>query len=103
MRKITDSFCYEERNERIPVMYFLNKLKKAYIDTRGTQKSEVLKGGPKLTKLIEDIVYDTKTFHYVSIVSEELKWVLKEKDSFNVDTGKVKNEIPMSELYQQMQ
>ena len=36
-------------------------------------------------------MYDTKPVHYIRMVSEELKWVVKEKRHFGVDTGKVKN------------
>ena len=79
------------------------KSKKAHIETRGTAKEAVLKGDPKLTKIIEASVYETNTFHYISMVSEELKWVTKEKECFNVETGKVKNEIPAHELNQQIQ
>ena len=63
--------------------------KRENIDTRGTEKIAVLKGGPKLTKLIEASVYDNKSVHYISMVSEELKRVLKEEDFLNVDTCKV--------------
>ena len=32
-------------------------------------------------------VYDTIPVHYLSMVSSDLKWVLTDKDVFNVDTG----------------
>ena len=67
------------------------KSKKENIDTRGTAKTAVLKGGPKLTKLIEVSVYGNKSVHYISMVSEEPKKVVKEEDFLNVDTDKVKN------------
>ena len=54
--------------------------KKSHIETRGTEKESVLKGYPKLTKIIEASVYDTKTVYYISMVSEDLKWVVKEKE-----------------------
>ena len=53
---------------------------KAHIDTRGISKAAVLKGGKKLTKLIEDSVYYTKTVHYTSMFSEKMKLVVKEKE-----------------------
>ena len=53
--------------------------KKAHIDTKGTAKKLVQKGDHKLTKCIEVRVYDKNYFHYISMVSEELKWVVKEK------------------------
>ena len=65
------------------------KSKKAHIETRGTENAAVLKGDTKTTKLIEDSVYETKPVHYISVVSEDLKWVVKEKECFNVETGKV--------------
>ena len=42
--------------------------KKALIDTRRTSHVEVLKGYPKVTKLIEASAYDTKPFYYTSMV-----------------------------------
>ena len=67
------------------------KSKNAHIDTRGTSKEEVTEGYPKRTNLIEASMYDTTPVHYITMVSEELKWVVKEKECFNVDTGKVRN------------
>ena len=67
------------------------KPKKENIDTRGTANTAVLKGGPKLTKLIEASEYDNKSFHFIIMVSEEFKWIVKEYDCLNVDTGKVKD------------
>ena len=50
-----------------------------------------MEGCPKLTNLIEAKMYDTTPVHYISMVSEEFKWVVKEKECFNIETGKVKN------------
>ena len=58
------------------ILKTLLKSKKAQIDTGGTEKVTVMKGGPKLTKLIEASVYDTNPVHYISMFSEELKWVV---------------------------
>ena len=58
----------------------------------------MVKGGPKVTKPIEDSVYDTKPVNYTSIVLEEFKWNVKENDCFYVETDKVLTEIPMHEL-----
>ena len=52
---------------------------KAQVDTRGKSKTLVLKGDPKLNNVIEDSVYDTNPFHYISMVSQEFNWVVKEK------------------------
>ena len=48
-----------------------------------------MEGCPKRTNIIEDIIYDTKHVHYISMVSEELKWVIKEKECFNFYMGEV--------------
>ena len=80
------------------------KSKKAHIDTRGTAKEAVLGGDPKFTNLIEASMYDTNPVHYYGMVSEELKRVVKEKENFNVDTGKVlKIDIPTHEPHRQIQ
>ena len=63
---------------------------KAHIHTRRTSKAAVLKGDPKINKPIEAIIYDTKPVKYTSMVSEELKRVVKDRECFNVDMGKVK-------------
>ena len=67
------------------------KSNKAHIETRGTAKKEFMKRDTKITKLIEASVYRTKPIHYISMVSGELKWVVKEKECFNIDTCEVKN------------
>ena len=64
--------------------------KKEPIETRGTPNKAVTEGDPKRTNLIEAIMYDTTPVHYVSTVSEDLKWVVKKKECFNVETGEVK-------------
>ena len=50
---------------------------KAYIDTRGTAKEEVIEGNPKRTNLIEASIYDTKPVHCNNMVTYELKLVVK--------------------------
>ena len=62
-----------------------------------------MEGDQKFTKLIEAIIHDTTPVHYISMVSEELKWVVREKYCFNVDTINVKIEIPMHKLHQKTQ
>ena len=54
--------------------------KKAYIETRGTAKEEVMEGDPKCTRLVEASIYYNKLVYYTSMVSEELNWVVKEKE-----------------------
>ena len=65
------------------------KSKKAQIETRGTSKEAVTEGDPKRTNLVEASMYYTTPVHYIIMVSEYLKWVVKEKECFNVETGKV--------------
>ena len=48
-----------------------------------------MEGYPKRTNIIEDSIYDTTHVHYISMVSEYLKWVIKEKECFNLYTGEV--------------
>ena len=59
--QITDSWCYEKRKERHPAICYTRgiEVKKAQIDTRGTEKEVVLEGDPKCTNLIEASMYDT--------------------------------------------
>ena len=66
------------------------EVKKPHSDIRGTEKEPVLEGDQKCINLIEASTYYTKPVHYISMVSEDLKWDVKEKDCFNVDMGKVK-------------
>ena len=63
--------------------------KKPHIETRVTLKAEVLKGDPKISKIIEASISDTKPIYYICMVSEELKWGIKEKQYFTVNLGKV--------------
>ena len=67
------------------------KSKQVQIDTRVTSKEAVTQGDPKCNNLTEASMYDTTPVHYISMFSEELKWIVKEKECFNVDMGKVKN------------
>ena len=53
---------------------------KAQVETRRIEKSEVLKWDPKVTKLIEDSVYDTKPINSTSMISEQLKWVVNKNE-----------------------
>ena len=48
-----------------------------------------MEGDPKCTNLIEASMYDANPVHYISMISEEFKWVVKEKYFLNVETGKV--------------
>ena len=59
-----------------------------------------MEGDSICTKLVEAIMYDTTPIHYISMVSEQLELVVKGKQCFNADTGKVKINIPTHELHQ---
>ena len=76
-----------EGNRGIPpcVTQDLLKSKNAQIETRVTSKEEVMQGDLEYTNLIEDSIYDTTPVHYISMVSEELKQVINEKQYFNVE------------------
>ena len=50
-----------------------------------------MKVDPKVTKIIEASVYDTKNINYISMVSEYLEWSVKEKECLDVEKVKVKN------------
>ena len=53
------------------------------------ENKAVLEEDPKYTNLIEDSMYDTNPIKYISMVSEELKWIVKDKECFDFETGKV--------------
>ena len=81
MRKFL-THCVTKKGMRdIPALFTQEefKLNKSHIYTRGTTKKEVIKRYPKHTNLIEAIMYDNTPVHYISMVSEELKWASKKK------------------------
>ena len=55
------------------------KSKKSHIDNRGTVYAEVTKGDTKCPNLIESSVYETDPSQYVSIVPEDLKQDVRDK------------------------
>ncbi len=54
---------------------------------RGTVNAAVLVGDPKMPDLVASSVYDTKPVHFLSTCCESIKWIVKERPIFNVDTG----------------
>jgi hypothetical protein len=58
---------------------------------RGTVKAAVLKNDPLLTDLMASSVYDTKPVHFLSTFCESIKWIVKERQTFNVNTGKTED------------
>jgi hypothetical protein len=60
--------------------------RKASMAVRGTVKTAVLLGDLACPALLATSVYDTKPVHFLSMVSENIKWMVKERQVFNVDT-----------------
>ena len=63
------------------------KNKKAQILVRGTVKAAKLVGNPGCPHLVALLVYDTRPVHYLSMVSDSIRWVEKVRKVFNVDTN----------------
>ena len=63
------------------------KSRKKKLEVRGTTKEEIMKGKPKCPDLISTSFTDTTLIHYLRMSSGELKWVVCEKDVYNVETG----------------
>ena len=53
---------------------------------RGTVKVAKLEGDPECPCLIASSVYDTKPVHYLSMITEKVEWIKKEKDVYNIET-----------------
>jgi hypothetical protein len=53
---------------------------------RGTVKVAVLKGDPDCPKLVAASVYDTKPVHFLSMICDCIKWVEKQRPTFNTAT-----------------
>ena len=65
------------------------KNRKDQLKVRGTVKAAILVGDSGCQNLIASSVYDTKPVNYLSMISDSIKWVVKEKKVFNVDTNQV--------------
>jgi len=65
------------------------KNQRAQIGVRGTVKAAKLVGDPECPHLVASSVYDTRPVHYLSMVSDSIEWVPKERKVFNVDTNYV--------------
>jgi hypothetical protein len=59
------------------------------MSVRGTVKAAVLLGDPHCPALLATSVYDTKPVHFLSTVCENIKWMVKERQVFNVDTRRL--------------
>ena len=56
------------------------------LKARGTVKAAVLSGDENCPNLIAASVYDTKSVHYLNMVSDVVRWVEKVSKNYNVDT-----------------
>lgn len=65
------------------------KNRTAIAQVRGTVKVAKLEGDDSCPHLIASSIYDTKPVHYLSMVSDKVEWVVKEKPVYNVDSGRV--------------
>ena len=54
-------------------------------------KAALLRGNKGCPNLVSYSVYDTKPVHFLSMVCQQLKWIVKEKPVFNVETGRVES------------
>ena len=50
-------------------------------------KAAKLVGDPGCPHLVASLVYDTRPVHYLSMVSDSIRWVEKVRKVFNVDTN----------------
>lgn len=80
MRGLPKCVLQEEKKKRSDVLA-----------ARGTVKAAVLKNDPLLPDLVASSVYDTKPVHFLSTCCESIKWIVKERQTFNVDTGKTED------------
>jgi Transposase IS4 len=65
-----------------------DKNKKAQMAVRGTVKAAVLVGDRDCKDLLAVSVYDTKPVHFLSMVSETIKWVEKERTVYDPNEEK---------------
>ena len=56
---------------------------------QGTVKAAKLEGDPDCPCLIASSVYDTKPVHYLSMITDVIKWIMKERPVYNADTKRV--------------
>ena len=64
------------------------KTRTAISQVRGRVKVAKLEGDDTCPHLIASSIYDTKPVHYLSMVSDKIEWVVKEKPVYNVNTGR---------------
>ena len=56
---------------------------------QGTVKATKLEGDPDCPCLIASSIYDAKPVHYLSMITDVIKWIVKERPVYNIDTKRV--------------
>ena len=69
------------------VIQEVKKKKSDIAGVRGTVKAAVLLGDPNLPNLVASSVYDMKPVHFLSTCCKTIKWIIKERSCFNIDSG----------------
>jgi hypothetical protein len=65
------------------------KNKKMQMKVRGTVKAALLMGDPDCPDLVATSVYDTKPVHFLSMTCDSIKWMVKTREVYCVDTQKL--------------
>ena len=63
-------------------------LPKDLLAARGTVKTAVLMSNPDCLNLVATSVYDTKLVHFFLMLCGSIKWIVKTRDVYCVDTQK---------------
>ena len=64
---------------------------KEQLKVHGTVKAAILVGNPGCPNLIALSVYDTKPVYYLSMISNSIKWIVKERKSLMLTQTKLKS------------
>ena len=60
-------------------------------EVRGTVKASVLQGDKYCPNLVAYSIYDTRPVHFLSMVCNSIKWIIKSNKVYNLDSGEVKH------------
>jgi Transposase IS4 len=84
-RKVLIAGVTRRSGRGLPTSVLQDKIKnkKAQELVRGTVKASVLKGDPDCPNLVACSVYDTKPVHFLSMLCDSIKWVVKERSAYN--------------------
>ena len=63
--------------------------KKDKISSRRTTKAAMLQGDTECPDLVDSSIYDTRPVHFLSMGCNSIKWVIKSKRVYSVDSGEV--------------